>query len=215
MRLAHNAAKFRRTTTFNRFANRQYLKGTECTCTRWNILQRPCGHKRIRRKILREISKDNSQWHVAHKPTHLVCRHILDIYIHDSSVPQWIIIHLRNNPQRPIAPITTSFLVPIIQPAKITVIAKSKQGKRRLRSFRQNCNVLIISHHITHAMSTPGKHNEQHHKYNPIYHNQLVKAKRVRYNGTNGETPLWRCSFYRPFRCFLLLSSIRKALQRR
>ena len=25
-----------------------------------------------------------------------------------------------------------------------------------------------------------------------------------------GETPLWRCSFYRPFQCFLLLSSFQR-----
>ena len=28
--------------------------------------------------------------------------------------------------------------------------------------------------------------------------------------GTNGETPLWRRSFYRPFRCFLSLSSFQR-----
>ena len=28
--------------------------------------------------------------------------------------------------------------------------------------------------------------------------------------GTNGETPLWHCSFHHPFRCFLSLSSFQR-----
>ena len=38
----------------------------------------------------------------------------------------------------------------------------------------------------------------------PYYITNLHDAKR---GGSNGETPLWCCSFYRPFRCFLSHSS--------